>query len=66
MSTKEILKILAPYCDRIRYGGKHYVCYPKGLKRTITVSATTSDRNRHRQVFREFRRCGIIIKELQK
>ena len=66
METKELIDILLKYCDSIRYNNKHYVCYPKGIKRVIVVSSSPSDRNRHRQVFREFRRCGIIISELNK
>lgn len=65
MNTKKMLKILHPYCDRIRYNGMHYVCYPKGLKRIITFSASPSDRHWYHQLFNEFRRCGIIITELQ-
>lgn len=65
--TKKLIEILIPYCRKIRYGGKHYICYPKDTQvRTITFSAKSSDINQHRQVFREFRRCGIIIKKLQK
>lgn len=66
MPIKKLIKLVSKYCDRIRHNGKHYVCYPKGIKRTITIASSSSDRNQYRQVFREFRRCGIIIKELTK
>ncbi len=66
METKDLIAIIEPYCDRIRQN-KHFVCYPKDLKRTIVISSSPSyKRNRHRQVYREFRRAGIIIKELEK
>lgn len=64
--TKKLIDILAPYCDKIRYDSRHYVCYPKGVDRIIVVSNTSSDRNRDRQVYREFRRFGIIIQELKR
>ena len=66
MNTRELIKIVYKYCDSIRLNGKHYVCYPKGLTRIIVISASPSDRNSHKQVYREFRRFGIIIKELEK
>lgn len=64
MKTKDILKLVEPYCSRIRYTGKHYVCSPIGSKRIITMSVTSSDRNFHKQVYREFRREGVNIVEL--
>lgn len=66
MKTKDLLCILKNYCDDIRYNGKHYICYPKGIKEVIVVSSSSSDRNYHTQVFRDFRRKGIVIKEIKK
>ena len=63
----KIAKIVAPYCDRIRFNSKHYTCFPKGYNRTITFAASSSDRNQAKQVFRDFRRyAGIEIVELLK
>lgn len=64
MQTKDIIKIISPYCDRIIHGGKHIKAYVKGTNSIITMSSTASDRNFHKQIFRDFRRLGIIIKEL--
>lgn len=67
MKGKDLIKIIEPYCDKIRFNGKHYTCYPKEYDRTITISASPSDRNREHQVFRDFRRyANIIINELEK
>lgn len=65
MKTKQVLKLVEPYCSRIRYTGKHYVCSPVGARRIITISVTSSDGNFHKQVYREFRREGIDIIELK-
>lgn len=64
---KKIQKVLEKYCDKIVYNGKHYTCYPKGYKGTITFASSSSDRNQHKQVYRDFRKyAGIIIEELLK
>lgn len=66
MRPKDVLKILIPYCRLIRRcGSNHYIAYPWGSTRSITFASTPSDRNWYKQVFREFRRCGVIIIELQ-
>ena len=64
MKGHKIIKILHKYCDRIRFNGNHYVCYPKGVKSCITVSASQSDNYASTQVYRDFRRIGIIVNEL--
>jgi len=66
MKTKKVLKLIRPYCSEIRKNKKHYVCYPYGANRTITISSSSSDGNFYKQVYREFRREGVIIKELEK
>jgi hypothetical protein len=66
MKAKDILEILKPYCREIRKAGSgHYVAYPYNSPRPIAFSSTPSDRNWHKQLFREFRRCGVIIEELK-
>lgn len=65
VSYRKLLKALEPYCDKIRYNGRHLVCYPTGLKRTITMSVTPSDIHAYDMAYREFRREGIIIEELR-
>lgn len=57
-------KILALYCDKIRYNRKHMICYPKGTNKVVIVSMTPSDTNAYSMVFRDFRRIGVYIKEL--
>lgn len=65
MSKKiDFLKIISPYCDRIESSGKHNKAYVKGTDKIIVMSKTASDRNFLRQVYRDFRRLGIVIKEL--
>lgn len=64
MKSKELLKILIPYCDKIDYNGKHYKAFVKGTNNVIAIASTSSDRNFDRQVYRDFRRIGVIIKEL--
>jgi len=67
MTTAEVIEIVAPYCDKIRHGRKHWVCYPKGTNITISISGTSSDNYFHTQVFREFRRrAGITIEALRR
>lgn len=65
-SSRQLLKIIWPYCDRIVFNGNHYKAYPKGCKGVIVISASASDRNFASQVFRDFRRMGVIINELNK
>lgn len=66
MKGRDIVKILLPYCDRIRFNGKHYTCYPKGYKGTITFASSSSDVNQTSQIFRDFRKyVGIIITEFE-
>jgi hypothetical protein len=64
MQIKELLDKIAPYCDKIIKGNKHIKAYVKGTNSVITIASTSSDRNFHRQVYRDFRRKGVIIKEL--
>lgn len=66
MKTKQLLKIVEPYCDKIIYNGNHHKLYIKDTNKIIVVSHTSSDRYYHTQVFRDFRRLEIIIKELNK
>lgn len=65
MKDKKLLKTLQRYCDRIRHNNKHYVCYPKGSDKVITVSASSSDKNAWSMIYRDFRRIGIEILELK-
>lgn len=64
METKEVLKIVSKYCTEIKYNGKHYVCHLPN-KKVVVISATPSSPNSHRNVYREFRRYGIILKEFK-
>lgn len=64
MKIKKLLKIVEPYCDNIVFNSKHYKLYVKGTNKIIVVSASSSDRYYHTQVFRDFRMLGIIINEL--
>lgn len=66
MKTKDLLDILEKYCDKIIRGGKHYKCFVKGTNKIITVSSTSSDFKFYSMVYRDFRRIGIIIDELNK
>ena len=66
MKTKDVVQMIIPYCYRWRKNRKHYVFYPIGSDRIITISATSSDGNFYKQAYREFRREGVIIKELEK
>ena len=66
MKPKEFIKILSPYCDKIVHNKKHYKAYVKGTDKVITISSSSSDQNFMSMVFRDFRRLGIIIKELKK
>jgi len=66
MRINDLIKIITPYCDRIIRGGKHLKAYPKGSRGVIVISYTASDTNFYKQVFRDFRRHGILINELNK
>lgn len=66
MSTNELIKILENHCDAINTTGKHIKCYPTNSDSVIIVSKTASDTNYLKQVYRDFRRVGIIIPELNK
>lgn len=61
-----MLKILEPYCRRIRMGGKHIVFYPYHTSRIITMSMTSSDGMWYKQLYKEFAREGVRIVELEK
>ena len=63
MNTKRLIKLLSKYCDKIVYNGGHYKAYLTG-KGVITISATSSDINYTKQVARDFRRLGVVIKEI--
>lgn len=63
MDIQKLIKILDPYCTKIVHN-KHWKVYPKGSNQIISIAGTPSDRNYHREVYRDFRRLGIIIKEL--
>jgi hypothetical protein len=64
MNIKKVIKLIEPYCTRI-VDGKHIKAYTNTNK-LIVISKTSSDRYFHTQVFRDFRRAGIIINELNK
>jgi hypothetical protein len=64
MKHKKLLKILSKYCKEIR-NGNHYICRPLKGDEVIVVSKTASDRNYLKSVRRDFKRVGIIIKELE-
>lgn len=67
MKGYKIAEILQKYCDRIRFDGNHYVCYPKGYNKTITFASSSSDINQRAQIFRDFRKyAGIIVVELKR
>lgn len=66
MSPGKLIKILTPYCTKIRKNRKHYVCYPKGSARIITVAGTPSDGNYVKHTFQQFKnQAGLVIKEIQ-
>jgi endoglucanase Acf2 len=61
--TKEIKTIL-DFCKRSKYkilrNGKHYkITLPNGVN--VIISGTSSDRNAHKQIIRDFRKQGVII-----
>lgn len=62
--SKKFIDLVAPYCDKIVYNGNHYKAYVKGTDGIVTIAGTSSDRNFLRQVYRDFRRLGVIVKEL--
>lgn len=61
---RHFMKLIEPYCDRVEYNGNHYKAYVKGTDGIVTIAGTSSDRNFLRQVYRDFRRLGVIVKEL--
>jgi len=63
MTVKKVLKAIEPYCDRIVLG-KHYKAYVKGTNKVIVFAASPSDTHYHTQIYREFRKVGVIIPEL--
>lgn len=65
LKNHRVLKAIAPYCDRIVLG-KHYKAYVKGTNKVICFSVSPSDTNASTQVYRDFRRIGIIIPELER
>ena len=66
-TTMEIVRAISPYCDKVVMGGKHVLAYPKGSKMPISMASTAAKTsNQKAQVFRDFRRRGIIINELKK
>lgn len=60
-TDRRVLKILRPFCKRIRFNGKHYVCYPKNSDKVIVVSATPSDHRYWGKVKTNFRSAGIDL-----
>ena len=64
MKTRDVIKAIEPFCDKIVYNGSHYKAYVKDTSKIVVISATPSDRNFNRQVYRDFRRIGIIVEEL--
>lgn len=65
MPDRKLYKVLSPHCVKIVVGGKHIKAYIND-KEFIVMSITTSDRYQWRQVYRDFRRKGVIIPELLK
>jgi len=63
---KKLVEMVAPYCSRIRQGSKHIVLYPKGSDKVLIMSVSPSDTNHAKHMFQEFKRAGIIIKELER
>ncbi len=59
------MKLLEPYCKRIRFNGKHYVCYPKESDKVIVVSSTPGDARYWEKVRSNFRLAGIKLKKLK-
>lgn len=59
----KLIDIIKPYCDKITHNGKHYKAYLAGTNNIVTIAGTSSDRNFERQVYRDFRKAGVIIKE---
>ena len=64
MKSKDLIKVLDKYCHKITNNGGHYKCYPRDSSTVITISSTSSDQQYFKQVARDFRRAGIVIKEL--
>ncbi len=63
MRINDLIDIVTPYCDKI-IRKSHFKLYPKNTKKVIIVASSPSDRYYYKQVYRDFRRLGIIIKEL--
>lgn len=61
----QIVSIVAPYCTKVRRG-KHMIFYPKGSKRLVIMAISPSDMNFVKNVYQDFKRAGIIIKELER
>ena len=66
MKVKKLLKIVSPYCSSIRDNTKHYVCYPINGTEVVVIARSSSDANYYKQVYRHFRKAGVIVKELEK
>jgi hypothetical protein len=64
MKEKDLIKIVGKYCSKINYNNKHYMCHLLNGK-TATIASTSSDTNYFRQVYRDFRRNGVFIKEIK-
>lgn len=61
---KKIINTVEPYCNEIRFNGKHYICYLKDGKSVITVSSTPRGNFFIRQIYNDFRRAGVEVREL--
>jgi hypothetical protein len=65
IKDKNIYYILLPYCKKIRDNGRHFVCYPKNSDKVITVSRTSNNNHFVENVYHDFLKVGIDVKELK-
>jgi len=61
-----VIRAVTPYCSKIRMHKKHYVCYPVKGDKIITISASSSDRNYYKNVYKDFKKCGLDIPDILK
>lgn len=64
--VRAVLKAVRPYCKSIRISKTHYVCRPILGNRIIVISASPSDTHYYKNVYKDFLRCGLDIKEILK
>lgn len=63
---REILRAVRPYCKDIRIGNNHYVCRPIKGDRVIVISASPSCGHYYKNVYKDFKKCGLDIPEILK